>query len=236
MRKLGFLKRVTESEVGSLGARAMEALCDDAESICLVKECRELEEAFGTHYSDTIMRRGGSTVREMKEEFCRQDGQKLVDRCREKAPLIVEVAGRIGWVKLWDVALDLGAKAGKGLQMLSRIMSHHGRGSQPCQLCDTADFDFDFDVAMCGRSHDQLYRLYCRSRRSFWISSSYRHFVKHGDGIWRRRSGRNKPTKSRFVLRDSESKQIGFFLSPPVCSPSNLFRAGMEEESGKETG
>ena len=48
------------------------------------------------------------------------------------------MAGRIGWVKLWDIALDLGAKTGKGLQMLSRIMSHHGRGSGPCQLCDTA--------------------------------------------------------------------------------------------------
>ena len=25
-----------------------------------------------------------------------------------------------------------------GLQLLSRIMSHHGRGSRPCLLCDTA--------------------------------------------------------------------------------------------------
>ena len=45
---------------------------------------------------------------------------------------------RIGWARLWDGALNCGGKAVRGLQMLSRAMSHHGRGSQPCQLCDTA--------------------------------------------------------------------------------------------------
>ena len=77
--KLGFLKRVTESESGSLGARAVEALCDEAESLCLVRECRELEEAFETQYTGSIMR-SGSTVREMKEEICKQDRLKLVER------------------------------------------------------------------------------------------------------------------------------------------------------------
>ena len=28
-----------------------------------------------------------------------------------KAPIIAEVANRVGWSKLWDVALDLGVKS-----------------------------------------------------------------------------------------------------------------------------
>ena len=36
------------SNSGSLSGRILEALCDDVESICLVRECRELEESFAT--------------------------------------------------------------------------------------------------------------------------------------------------------------------------------------------
>ncbi len=77
-------------------------------------------------------------VREMKEEIFKQDRLKVVDRCREKAPVIAEVAERIGWARLWDAVLDFGGKAVRGLQNLSRAMSHHGRGSYPCRLCDVA--------------------------------------------------------------------------------------------------
>ena len=42
--------------------------------------------------------------------------------------MIAEVAKRVGWGRLWDATLDIGGKAVRGLQMLSRVMSHHGRG------------------------------------------------------------------------------------------------------------
>ena len=41
---------------------------------------------------------------------------------------IAEVAERIGWSRLWDTVLDFGGKAVRGLQNLSRVMSHHGKG------------------------------------------------------------------------------------------------------------
>ena len=41
-------------------------------------------------------------------------------------------------VTLLSTALDSGGKAARGMQMLSRIMSHHGRGGRPCPLCDGA--------------------------------------------------------------------------------------------------
>ena len=49
-------------------------------------------------------------------------------RCGEKAPVIAEIVGRVGWARLWDVALDSGGKPVWGMQMVSRVMSHHGRG------------------------------------------------------------------------------------------------------------
>ena len=46
--KLGFLRQVMGSSCGSLSGQVLKALCDDVESMCLVRECRELEESFGT--------------------------------------------------------------------------------------------------------------------------------------------------------------------------------------------
>ena len=37
---------------------------------------------------------------------------------------------------LRDAALDLGSRHTTGFQSLSRILAHHGRGANPCPLCD----------------------------------------------------------------------------------------------------
>ena len=103
-----------------------------------MRECRELEESFGTQYVDSIIGESAVTAREMKEEIFQRDRQKLIDRCREKAPVIAVIAGQVGWARLWDAALDFGGKTVRGMQMLTRVMSHHGRGSRPCPLCDDA--------------------------------------------------------------------------------------------------
>ena len=136
--KLDFLQQVMERDSGSLSGWVLETLCDDFESVCLVRECRKLEESFGTRYVDLIIGGSAATAREMKEEIFQQDRQKLIDRCLEKAPVIAVVAGQVGWARLWDAALDFGGKTVRGMQMLTRVMSHHRRGSRPCPLCDDA--------------------------------------------------------------------------------------------------
>ena len=142
---------------GSLSARVLEALCDDAESVCLVRECRELEESFGTRYVDSVMREGVVTIREMKELIYQRDKLKLVGRCWEKAPVIAEVAGRVGWARLWDAALNYGGKTTRGLQMLSRVMSHHGRGGRPCPLCDVVPLRSSVMVHILGNHREELF-------------------------------------------------------------------------------
>ena len=54
LRKLSFLRRqlVTDSmESRNIGVMAIKSLIDDSGSLCLVKECRELEDHFGTKYT-----------------------------------------------------------------------------------------------------------------------------------------------------------------------------------------
>ena len=73
----------------------------------------------------------------MKKDILELD-KKPADRCLEKVPMVGEVSRRIGWAQVWDATLDLGWKTVKGLQQLSRALSHHTRGGHPCHLYDTA--------------------------------------------------------------------------------------------------
>ena len=54
-----------------------------------------------------------------------------------KAPLIAKVCKQGGsWPALWDTVRHLGSRHTVGLQHLSRMQAHHGRGPKPCPLCE----------------------------------------------------------------------------------------------------
>ena len=55
VRKLCFLQRLVFGDVSNLGSRMLRSLVDDEESVTLVRECRELEEAYSTHYTDAVL-------------------------------------------------------------------------------------------------------------------------------------------------------------------------------------
>ena len=101
-----------------------------------MRECRELEERFGTHFTNDILNKSACSFKEMKKAVMDADKKTRMERYKEKAPMIAELAESPGWCKLWDHALDLGWKTVLGLKMLCRAMSHHGRGEHPCQLCN----------------------------------------------------------------------------------------------------
>ena len=101
--------------------------------ICLVRECREVEESFGTHFTNDILGGRDLSFKHLKETNYTQDRDQQLQRCSVKAPVIAELAIRGGWSRVWDAALDLGEKSIRGLQYLSRVM---GRGNHHCPLCD----------------------------------------------------------------------------------------------------
>ena len=120
-----------------VGAEMMRVMSDDVESLCPVKECRELEEGSGTSFTDELLS-GAESVdfRDVRTKIRKIDREKMLERCAEKSQLIVEVGKEVGWSKLWDSVIDLGPRHVRGLQNLSRMFSAHGRGNRPCPLCD----------------------------------------------------------------------------------------------------
>ena len=128
VRKLGFLRQILIDGGTGVGHAVLKSMVDDVNSLCLVRECRELEESFGTHFTDDILcgKADQISMKEMKKVIRQLDKEKRLKLCEGKAPLIAALAKKTSWLKLWDIALDLGLQHTRGLQALSRLMSHHG--------------------------------------------------------------------------------------------------------------
>ena len=108
------------------------SLSDDFNESCLVWECRDLEDAFGTNHTSQILKECRGDMKLIKATIRKVDKEQILAKCCEKAPPIVDVAKSVGWSRLWDLTPNLGMKAVIGLQMLSRSMGHHGKGDNTC--------------------------------------------------------------------------------------------------------
>ena len=73
VRKLGFLKRMARDGATEVGAAVMRSVVDDVASLCLVKECKELEEGFRTQFTDKIL--GGDADQINMKEVKKVNGQ-----------------------------------------------------------------------------------------------------------------------------------------------------------------
>ena len=77
-RKLG-LMRVMAGGTDSLSGSILLALCDDVESICLVRECREMEEHFGTYFTSEIIKKETTcSLKEMKKIIIEADKKMTI--------------------------------------------------------------------------------------------------------------------------------------------------------------
>ena len=70
------MRRLVLGDGDNLGSRMLRSVMDEVESVTLVQECRELEEGYGTKYTDDVLMAGeGESVHSqaMKEEIMKRD-------------------------------------------------------------------------------------------------------------------------------------------------------------------
>ena len=143
-RNLRFLQWILHAEEESVSGSVCAALCDDIMSLSLVKECRELEEMCDVAVTDKMVRGDMVWSRSMKDDIMQEAGPlKDAEEMHKRSTFHcgVEVEEKVGWARLWDASMDLGVCHIRGLQFLSRAMSHHGRGCRPCPLCNVTPLD-----------------------------------------------------------------------------------------------
>jgi len=81
VKKLGFLQRLVSADGGTLGAETLRSMSDDIESLCLVRDCRELEETFGTHYDEILCDGDAVSLQEIKREVHKRDKEMVLEKC-----------------------------------------------------------------------------------------------------------------------------------------------------------
>ena len=72
MRK-HFLMRVIGRNSDCLSGHVVLAICNDIKSLCLVRECTELEQWFGLNLTNDIISRSACSAKEMKKVVYEQD-------------------------------------------------------------------------------------------------------------------------------------------------------------------
>ena len=91
--------------------RAFCSLVDDVESLCLVKECRELEGRYGVDFTSKILTSDPEERRPIIKDFVQAIYVKdlaLQLRTASEVEHLCKISDAVGWKKLWDHALDHG--------------------------------------------------------------------------------------------------------------------------------
>ena len=102
-----FRMLVCACTANDVGAAAVKAMMDDAESWCLVKEFREFT-------NEILMEPGSVGMKELKKTVRKVSQEKLLLKYDDKTPLIAELGRMSVWGKLWEHAMDLGEKHTRG--------------------------------------------------------------------------------------------------------------------------
>ncbi len=140
-RKLNFLKRISANETSvSLSVQTLTSLTDDVNSTCLARECRDLEQYFGTDFAEAVLLQDTDPCphsRDIKDEIAARNRDLLLTQHEGRADMsiVVEVERAFGWLLLWDLTLDNGAKCVEGLRNLVRVITFPSHAMQACPLC-----------------------------------------------------------------------------------------------------
>ena len=149
--KLGFLQRVLD---GGVSGRVVESCEEGVSSLCLVKECEDLEEKCEVKYCRRILDGVEHWGKEMKEKIRKQDREGLLLKCRDKALLIARVEEGVGWRRLWSEVMEHKLSYTTGLQAVARLKSHHGKAEEDMSM-------LRFGVIAMLRSGPRVGRAQC---------------------------------------------------------------------------
>ena len=107
VRKLSFLKKVVEAMADVLVGGVVRAFSNRLATLCLARECRDLEEEM----AGRILGRwedGEAAAVGTRDTVCRCGRVWMVEGYKAKASLAAEAAQRVSWAKVWDASMDFG--------------------------------------------------------------------------------------------------------------------------------
>ena len=196
IRKLRFLRRITDHSpvnADTLSSRMLFALSDDIESVCLIRECLELEDHFETKFTHSLLTSiseldedSRPSSRQIRDQVTTRDKHLLLDKCssNEDTRLIAVMGRMVSWSKLWDLALNGGPKCVDALRAFVRIISYPSHSTSVCPLCDVNSLDSSLLAHIFSSHTDATYDVSdifdsLRASASFSVSNSNTQVSNH---------------------------------------------------------
>jgi len=123
-----------------VSSRTPTSLSDDFDSVCLIRECRDLEKFCNSKFTSAILQPDADTSLhpcEIKEHLQSRDRDLRLAKHmgRVDTSIVVEVERAVGWPRLWDLSLDHGPKCINSLRNLVRVFTFPPHALSACPLC-----------------------------------------------------------------------------------------------------
>ena len=160
-QKLNFLRKISSNDHSeTVSSLTLASLSDDIDSVCLIRECRDLEQHFHSNFTAAILQREADTCphpREIKKDILSRDCDLRLAQYEGRADMstIVEVERAIGWPRLWDLAPDHGPKCIDGLRNLVRVITFLPHALSACPLCEEEEISRDSLLSYILTTHSR---------------------------------------------------------------------------------
>ena len=107
----------------TLSSRSLATPLGDIESVCLIRECHELEECLNVNLTQSLLTSETDldmpSVTQIKKQTTNNSLSLLLGKCsQEDTKIIADIARLVSWSKLWDLAHNEGPKCVNALRAL----------------------------------------------------------------------------------------------------------------------
>ena len=124
--KLSFLHKLHSSERSTLSTEVFKTLTfPSIESTLLIKQYRLLEQPYFQKFTDEVLTNPDVVVRLLKDQIIKADYS--LQLCEAKnhpsQSIVAEVASNMGWLKIWDTAIDPGPTGTIAVLSILKLLS-----------------------------------------------------------------------------------------------------------------
>ena len=120
------------------------------ESSLFISQCHLLEKPFSRKFPEDVLTNPDMVMRSLKEDIIKADHSLLLSEAKThpSQSTVAEVASNIGWLKVWDAALDHGSSGTIAVLSVLKLLCKTVFADRKCNVAE-CDFIVPLNTAYC---------------------------------------------------------------------------------------
>ena len=149
--KLSFLHKIQSSKQCTLGTEVFNTLTfPSIESSLLINQCRLLEQPYSRKFTEEVLTNPDIFMRSLRKDIIKADRLLLLSEAKTHSSqlTVAEVASNMGWLKVWDAALDHGPSGTIAVLTILKLLCKTVFADRKCNVPE-CDFVIPPNTACC---------------------------------------------------------------------------------------